>query len=99
MRRRLRRAEVAIFFARVEPYLIGVEASGGAQYWFRMLSRLGHTVRLIAPHFVRPYVKSQEAGNSRCELRLIESQQNLIVGLILAVTNPESVDAFFSEMS
>lgn len=60
MRKRLRRSEVAVFFARVEPCLIGVEASGGAHYWFRVLSRLGHTVRLIAPQFVKPYVKSQK---------------------------------------
>jgi transposase len=60
MRRRLRRAEVAIFFARVEPCVIGLEASGGAHYWFRALSRLGHRVRLIAPQFVKPYVKSQK---------------------------------------
>ena len=59
VRKRLRRSEVAVFFARVEPCLIGLEASGGAHYWFRVLSRLGHTVRLIAPQFVKPYVKSQ----------------------------------------
>ena len=60
LRKRLRRAEVASFFAGVEPCLIGLEASGGAHYWFRVLSRLGHTVRLIAPQFVKPYVKSQK---------------------------------------
>jgi transposase len=60
LRKRLRRAEVSSFFAGVEPCLIGLEASGGAHYWFRVLSRLGHTVRLIAPQFVKPYVKSQK---------------------------------------
>src|ERR1035438_3088281 len=60
LRKRLRRAEVASFFAGVEPCLIGLEASGGAHYWFRVLSRLGHTVRLIAPQFVKTYVKSQK---------------------------------------
>ena len=60
LRKRLKRAEVATFFAGVEPCLIGLEASGGAHYWFRVLSRLGHTVRLIAPQFVKPYVKSQK---------------------------------------
>jgi transposase len=60
LRKRLRRAEVASFFVGVEPCLIGLEASGGAHYWFRVLSRLGHTVRLIAPQFVKPYVKSQK---------------------------------------
>ncbi len=60
LRKRLRRVEVSSFFAHVEPCLIGLEASGGAHYWFRVLSRLGHTVRLIAPQFVKPYVKSQK---------------------------------------
>lgn len=60
LRKRLRRVEVSSFFAKVEPCLIGLEASGGAHYWFRVLSRLGHTVRLIAPQFVKPYVKSQK---------------------------------------
>jgi transposase len=60
LRKRLRRAEVASFFAGLEACLIGLEASGGAHYWFRVLSRLGHKVRLIAPQFVKPYVKSQK---------------------------------------
>jgi transposase len=60
LRKRLRRAEVASFFAGLEPWLNGLEASGGAHYWFRVLSRLGHTVQLIAPQFVKPYVKSQK---------------------------------------
>ena len=60
LRKRLKRSEVATFFAGLEPCLIGLEASGGAHYWFRVLSRLGHTVRLIAPQFVKPYVKSQK---------------------------------------
>jgi hypothetical protein len=59
LRKRLRRVEVSSFFAEIEPCLIGLEASGGAHYWFRVLSRLGHTVRLIAPQFVKSYVKSQ----------------------------------------
>jgi transposase len=60
LRKRLRRSEVAPFFAGMEHCLIGLEASGGSHYWFRVLSGLGHTVRLIAPQFVKPYVKSQK---------------------------------------
>jgi transposase len=52
LRKRLRRAEVSSFFAGVEPCLIGLEPSGGAHYWFRVLSRLGHTVKIArALHF------------------------------------------------
>lgn len=60
LRKRLKRVEVAPFFTGVDSCVIGLEASGGAHYWFRILSRLGHTVRLIAPQFVKPYVKSQK---------------------------------------
>jgi transposase len=57
LRRKLRRREVLAFFAAVTPTLVGLEACGGAHYWARELTRLGHTVRLIAPQYVKPYVK------------------------------------------
>lgn len=60
LRRKLRRNEVIRFFSELPPCLIGIEASGSAHYWARMLSGLGHTVRLMAPQFVKPYVKSQK---------------------------------------
>jgi transposase len=60
LRRKLRRGEVARFFSEVQPCLIGIEASGSAHYWARVLGSLGHTVRLMAPQFVKPYVKSQK---------------------------------------
>jgi len=59
-RRKLRRSEVARFFAELEPCLVGIEASGSAHYWARVLSGPGHTVRLMAPQFVKPYVKSNK---------------------------------------
>jgi len=60
LRRKLRRGEVARFFSELQPCLIGIEASGSAHYWARVLGSLGHTVRLMAPQFVKPYVKSQK---------------------------------------
>jgi transposase len=48
------------FFSELHPCLIGIEASGSAHHWARVLGRLGHTVRLMAPQFVQPYVKSQK---------------------------------------
>jgi transposase len=58
--RKLRRSEVVKFFAGLEPCLIGIEASGSAHQWSRVLSRSGHTVKLMAPQFVKPYVKSNK---------------------------------------
>ncbi|MGC1361328.1 MAG: IS110 family transposase [Silvibacterium sp.] len=60
LRRKLRRSEMPGFFSEQPPCLVGIEASGSAHYWARILSGLGHTVRLMAPQFVKPYVKSQK---------------------------------------
>jgi transposase len=60
LRKTLKRAEVASFFARLAPCVIGMEACGGAHFWARKLSELGHTVKLMAPQFVKPYVKSNK---------------------------------------
>jgi transposase len=57
LRRKLRRKELLRFFGGLTPTVVGIEASGGAHYWARELTRLGHTVRLIAPQYVKPYVK------------------------------------------
>jgi len=60
LRRKLRRSEVGKFFASLEPCLVGIEASGSSHYWARVLSGAGHTVKLMAPQFVKPYVKSNK---------------------------------------
>ena len=57
VRRQLRRAEVRGYFANLPPCLVGVEACGSAHYWARLLTELGHTVRLIPASDVKPYVK------------------------------------------
>jgi transposase len=60
LRKQLRRDQVAPFFARLEPGLIGVEACGGAHFWAAKLEALGHRVRMMAPQFVKPYVKTNK---------------------------------------
>ncbi len=60
LRRQLKRSQVLEFFARLEPCLIGMEACAGAHYWGRKLAALGHTVRLIAPKYVKAYVKTNK---------------------------------------
>lgn len=59
-RRQLRRSELLKFFAGRPPCLIGMEACAGAHYWGRELTKLGHTVKLMAPQLVKPYIKSQK---------------------------------------
>jgi transposase len=56
----LPRGRVLEFFGRVEPCIIALEACAGAHHWSRELSGLGHDVRLIAPQYVKPYVKRQK---------------------------------------
>lgn len=60
LRKQFRRTEVSAFFANLRPCLIGMEACASAHYWARTLERLGHSVRLIAPQFVKPYVKANK---------------------------------------
>ena len=57
LRRQLRREQVTAFFAKLPPCLIGMEACASAHHWGRTLERCGHTVRLMSPQFVKPYVK------------------------------------------
>jgi transposase len=57
LRRRLRRGQMLEFFARLAPTVVGLEACGGAHYWGRELSRLGHAVKLVAPQYVKAYLK------------------------------------------
>ena len=60
LRRQLRRAQVAGFFANMPPCLIGMEACASAHHWGRTFERFGHTVRLMASQFVKPYVKTNK---------------------------------------
>ncbi len=58
--RKLRRDQLLPYFATLPVCLIGMEACGSAHHWARRLSSLGHTVRLMAPQFVKPYVKTNK---------------------------------------
>lgn len=75
-KKQLKRSEVLKFFANRELCLIGMEACGGAHYWARELSRLGHTVRLMSPQHVKPYI----VGN--------KNDANDAAGICEAVTRP-----------
>ena len=60
VRKQLKRAEMTKYFANLPPCLIGMEACGSAHYWARKLEGYGHTVKLMAPQFVKPYVKTNK---------------------------------------
>ena len=61
LRKSLKRTEVMKLFSGMSPCLVGMEACGGAHYWARQLMGLGHTVKLMAPQFVKPYVKTNKS--------------------------------------
>ncbi len=67
VRKQLKRSQMRQFFAKLEPCLIGMEACGGAHYWSRELTRLGHAVRMMAPVFVKPYLKSNKNDRNDAE--------------------------------
>src|ERR1700726_659320 len=54
---RIRRSEVLSFVSGLEPCLIGMEACATSHYWGRELAKFGHTVKLMPPAYVKPYVK------------------------------------------
>lgn len=60
LRRQLRREQLAAFFGNLPPCLVGMEACASAHHWGRTLERLGHSVRLMSPQFVKPYVKTNK---------------------------------------
>ena len=59
-RKRLARGEVLPFMAQLPRVLVGMEACGGAHYWARHLREQGHEVKLMAPQYVKPYVKTNK---------------------------------------
>jgi transposase len=60
LKKQLKRAQVVTFFANLAPCRIGMEACGSAHHWARKLEVYGHTVKLMAPQYVKPYVKTSK---------------------------------------
>ena len=60
IRRQLKRRSVLAFFQKLPPCLVGIEACASSHHWSRELQALGHSVRLMPPAYVKPYVKRQK---------------------------------------
>lgn len=65
--KQVKRKDMKEFFAILKPCLIGMEACGGSHYWYRELSRLGHQVKIMAPAFVKAYLKSNKNDRNDAE--------------------------------
>lgn len=75
--KKVSREKMVEFVANIPPCLIGIEASTGAHYWARLFEERGHTVKMMAPQFVKPYVKSNK------------NDRNDACGIAEAVTRPD----------
>src|ERR1700680_743849 len=64
IRRQLRRAQVLGFMRGLPRCVVGMEATGGAQYWARQFTALGHEVRLMSPALVMPYRKGNKTDRN-----------------------------------
>jgi transposase len=67
IRRQLKRRYVLAFFQKLPPCLIGIEACASSHHWSRELQALGHTVRLMPPAYVKPYVKRHKNDSTDAE--------------------------------
>ena len=73
--RRLGREQLLMVLGELEPCLIGIEASMGAFYWQRQFEKLGHTVRIMAPQYVKPFVRRQKNDTNDAEAICTAVQQ------------------------
>lgn len=67
LRRKLSRADLIAFFKKQPACLVGMEACSSAHHWARLLVELGHTVRLIPPQYVKPFVKRNKTDAADAE--------------------------------
>ena len=67
LRKRLSRTKLKEFIGKVSPCVIGIEACGGSHYWGRYFEKHGHEVRMMAPQFVKPYIKSNKNDKNDAE--------------------------------
>ena len=74
-RKKLTRQQFGQFMANQPPAVVVMEACGGAHYWSREMARLGHEVKLIAPQYVKPFVKRQKNDAADAEAIVIAAQR------------------------
>jgi len=98
LRKAVKRAELAKVFVKMPSCLIGLEACGSAHYWARKLAELGHTVKLMAPQFVKPYVKTNknDARSDSWLMKLLARRNRKVAAVALANKNARIVWALLA---
>lgn len=74
-RKKVTRTQFRHFMEKQEPAIVVMEACGSASYWAREMIKLGHEVRLIAPQYVRPFVKRQKNDAADAEAIVVAARQ------------------------
>lgn len=74
-RKKLTRPQFEKFMTEHDPAVVVMEACGGAHYWARVMSELGHEVKLITPQYVHPFVKRQKNDAADAEAIVIAAQR------------------------
>src|SRR3954471_24515527 len=78
-RKKLRRGQVLAFLATLPPCTVAMEACGSAHHWGREIGKLGHMVKLIAPAYVKPFVKRQKNDAADAEAICEAKQASAVI--------------------
>src|SRR5215218_919506 len=94
-RKKLRRGQLLAFLATLPPCTVAMEACGSAHYWGRAIAKLGHTVRLIAPAYVKPFVKRQKNDAADAEAICEAAQRPTMRFVALKSANQQAAAVVF----
>src|SRR3954454_21412234 len=94
-RKKLRRGQVLAFLATLPPCTVAMEACGSAHHWGREIAKLGHTVKLIAPAYVKPFVKRQKNDMADAEAICEAAQRPTMRFVALKSANQQAVAVVF----
>src|SRR5215216_5688325 len=94
-RKKLRRGQLLAFLATLPPCTVAMEACGSAHYWGREIAKLGHTVRLIAPAYVKPFVKRQKNDAADAEAICEAAQRPTMRFVALKSANQQAAAVVF----
>ena len=94
-RKKLRRGQLLAFLATLPPCTVALEACGSAHYWGREIAKLGHTVRLIAPAYVKPFVKRQKNDMADAEAICEAAQRPTMRFVALKSANQQAAAVVF----